>query len=122
MAIEAELENGGRWDHGRLARWWRHAETVARDWSGLRLGALRRQPLTVGGIAAGIGIAVGAAAVLKTRTSAEAGVAEEIVARALCREAPDTPTHLGPLWTGYRKDARRVLKALRDAGLLTEGV
>jgi hypothetical protein len=100
---------------------WSRADAVARAaLNGFRRSALGKQPLTVGGVVAGIGIAVGAAAVLKGRASTEAGVAEEIVARALCREAPDTPTHLGPLWTGYRKDARRVLNALRDAGLLTE--
>lgn len=82
---------------------------------------LGRRPLTVGGIIAGVGIAVGAAAVLRGRPSAKMGVPEEIVARALCREDPDTPTHRGPLWTGYRNDARRVLTALREAGLLAEG-
>lgn len=121
MAIEAELEHAPRWDLGKFGQWWRPAEAVTRAWSGRRLGALGRQPLTVGGILAGIGIAVGAAAVLKGRSATEPGAPEEIVARALCREAPDTPTHLGPLWTGYRKDARRVLRALREAGLLNEG-
>lgn len=123
MAIEAELEHARRWNLGRLGQWLNRGDAVARAaWGGVRRSSLGRQPLTVGGILAGIGIAVGTAAVLKDRSSAEAGVPEEIVARALCRESPDTPTHLGPLWTGYRKDARRVLKALREAGLLADGV
>jgi len=45
---------------------------------------------------------------------------EEIVARALCREDPDSETHRGPLWTMYRKDARRIVSALREAGQLVE--
>ncbi|MDB5445298.1 MAG: hypothetical protein JWQ97_615, partial [Phenylobacterium sp.] len=63
---------------------------------------------------------VGAAVVLRGRSSPAPTGPEEIVARALCREDPDMPTHIGPLWTGYRKDARRVLAALREAGLLEQ--
>ena len=78
-------------------------------------------PLTVAGFAAGAGLLVGAAFALSGRASTKAEDPEEIVARALCREDPDTPTHRGPLWTGYRGDARRVLAALREAGLLAPG-
>jgi len=121
MAIEAELEHARRWDFSRLRQFWRRGDAVARTGGGNGpLGALGRQPLTVGGIVAGIGVAVGAAAILRERSSAEPDLPEEIVARALCREPPDTPTYRGPLWTGYRNDARRVLKALREAGLLVE--
>lgn len=121
MAIEAELGHARPWDLGRLRQFWRRGDAVARaDRGGVGLGALGGRPLTVSGIVAGVGIAVGAAAILRDRSSAEPPPAEEIVARALCREAPDTPTYRGPLWTGYRNDARRVLKALREAGLLAE--
>lgn len=37
---------------------------------------------------------------------------EEIIARSLCHEDPDAITARGPLWTGYRKEARRVIAAL----------
>jgi|GEM_PF-5068729 len=45
---------------------------------------------------------------------------EEVVARALCHEDPDRETSRGPLWTMYRKEARRILAAMREAGLLIE--
>jgi hypothetical protein len=82
----------------------------------LRLGAARQHRVTVAGLAAGAGLLVGAAMALKGRRSSLVDP-EEIIARALCREDPETPTHRGPLWTGYRGDARRVLSALRSAGI-----
>jgi hypothetical protein len=138
MTIEAELEHARRRGLGWLGQLKSRGAPVAREAKrqaraargGLSLpltqarGLVRglgRQPLTVGGIIAGVGIALGAAAVLRGRSSAKSDVPEEIVARALCHEDPDTPTHRGPLWTGYRNDARRVLTALREAGLLAEG-
>lgn len=79
----------------------------------------QRRPLTVAGIVAGAGLLLGSALAARGGSSASAErSSEEVVARALCREDPDTPTHRGPLWTGYRKDARQVLTALRQAGLL----
>lgn len=56
----------------------------------------------------------------RRRRSAASTDPEEIVARALCREDPEAETHRGPLWTTYRKDARRILAVLREAGLLVE--
>ena len=85
------------------------------------VGRLQRRPFAIGGLVVGAGIAMGAAAILGRRSPQEAATPEEIVARALCREDPDTPTYRGPLWTGYRKDAQRVLAALRQAELLTNG-
>lgn len=83
-------------------------------------GGLDGRPLTAAGVAAGASLVLGAALVLKGRAPTSADNLEEIVARALCRENPDTPTHRGPLWGGYRKDARRVLAALREAGFAIE--
>ncbi|MDB5448695.1 MAG: hypothetical protein JWQ97_4012, partial [Phenylobacterium sp.] len=65
---------------------------------GLGLRGLQRQPLALAGIAAGAGVLVGAAVVLRGRSSPAPTGPEEIVARALCREDPDMPTHIGPLW------------------------
>ena|SRR5438067_5362528 len=125
-------------------RWVRHlidrAELVARDGARLakdrtRISAsigrgeveraqgfvsfqLQRRPLIVAGVAAGASLILGAALAYGAKRSSSLDDPEEIVARALCRDDPDTPTMRGPLWTGYRKDARRVLSALRGAGLL----
>jgi hypothetical protein len=85
---------------------------------GLASGGFERRPITLAGVAASAGLLVGAAIVARRRFTSNADNPEEIIARALCREDPDTPTHRGPLWTGYRNDARRVLAALVEAGLL----
>jgi ElaB/YqjD/DUF883 family membrane-anchored ribosome-binding protein len=80
---------------------------------------LHERPLTIAGATAGVGLLL-AAALAYRRKHSEISDPEEIVARALCREDPDTPTHRGPLWTGYRGDARRVLSCLRAAGLVLQ--
>jgi hypothetical protein len=57
---------------------------------------------------------------LRRRHRPMANDPEEVVARALCHEDPDRETSRGPLWTLYRKEARRILAAMREAGLLIE--
>jgi hypothetical protein len=76
-------------------------------------------PLAALGFAAGADLPLGAPLARDARASSGQADPEVIIARALCRDDPDTPTHRGPLWTGYRKEARRVLAALREAGLLS---
>jgi hypothetical protein len=77
-------------------------------------------PLAVPGFAAAADPPLGAPFARGARASSGRADPEEIIARALCHDDPDTPTHRGPLWTGYRKEARRVLGALRAAGLLVD--
>jgi len=118
MAIQAGLENGLQQAFVRLGQGRRLGEAAyARNFID-RIGA---RPLRIGSLIVGLGLAVGAAAAARRRPPPASDVPEEIVARALCREDPDTPTSRGPLWTGYRKDARRVRAALRAAELLTKG-
>jgi hypothetical protein len=72
------------------------------------------------GRAAGAGLLTGATSTRGGTSPSKQQNAEEIIARALCHDDPDTPTHRGPLWTGFRKEARRVLGALRASGLLVD--
>jgi hypothetical protein len=139
MAVDLKAELRGRGNFGWLEHLWNGTDHLVRvrreangsafirSWSrwlpARRRGVARAaqgRPLTVAGIAAGAGLLLGAAFALGGRGSSRPDNPEEIIARALCREDPDTPTHRGPLWTGYRKEARRVLAALREAGLLTD--
>jgi hypothetical protein len=78
------------------------------------------RPFAIASVAVGAGLILGAALAFSAKRSSPLNDPEEIVARALCREDPDGRTHRGPLWSGYRKDARRVLAALRSAQLLAE--
>ena len=94
----------------------------ARAGQGSRRPASGKHPLAVAGLAAGAGLILGAAISLRGKRAPTLDDPEEIVARALCREDPDTDTSRGPLWSGYRKDARRVLAALREAGFAVERV
>lgn len=139
MTIELEGESGGRtasrlFDYlrsradgiGRRSASARERRGAARGRSAWLpvahpgVGGGERQPLAVAGLVAGAGLLVGAALAFRAKAANAPENPEEIVARALCHEDPDTPTHIGPLWAGYRKDARRVLAALREAGLLNE--
>lgn len=126
VGLGHEEQNALRW----LDRLWNRAGRIApafpatfgpplRPAPALLPDDLQRKPLTVAGIVAGAGLMLGAALALRRKPSPSPDQScEEIIARALCREDPETPTHRGPLWTGYRKDARRVLAALRQAGLV----
>ncbi|CAN7468967.1 hypothetical protein LJR219_003138 [Phenylobacterium sp. LjRoot219] len=115
MSMEAGFEHREHSAFGWLERIWDRAGQLAPMLS----SGLPRRPLTAAGFAAGASLLLGAAFALRGRPAQSPDqTSEEIIARALCREDPETPTHRGPLWTGYRKDARRVLAALREAGLL----
>lgn len=122
MTVELGYESPERSALHWLQRLWNRAAHIAPATGGAAAslsGELQRRPLAVAGIIAGAGLMLGSALASRARSALSADrSSEEIIARALCREDPDTPTHRGPLWTGYRKDARRVLAALRHAGLV----